>query len=636
MIYAVCNFFQPPVFAGMTEKVAHHIYLGTAMKFKNKLTMMTLTLIIFVLIASTAVSVITTREQNAEESFNLLEKTFALIHMELADIQNRILDTVRQSSQAANLAGNIKSFMYYKSKPTRSYIQDEYKKMIGHLFGVASAHHISQLAVYDISADLMAILHFEDDKTLFGIPYRLPDKLVYELGTLKPGDKIENLSWKIADSLPFINHLASKEISGDETVCFKQTQDALAIVLSIPVSGEKQAGAVKISRNLDEAFANRISKISGTDVNIFSKSSFSAGTLPAYKSFDADSIRNQNKFSVNDKDIFSDTVDIEGRRYDQGIQLFENKSDLAGAAAVFTSRAQSHTREFVILMGIAALGCIILAIPAAMFFAKSVTGSISRIVPELDDGSNRLAAASKQLSASSQSQAEKSSEQASMLEEIASALDEISSTTGQNAQNAGNVKVSMDKVYQLIEEANKSVAEQTNSMKKSLDASEEMSRIVKTIDEIAFQTNLLALNAAVEAARAGEAGAGFAVVADEVRNLAKRCAEAVKDTSGLIDSSAALIKNGSVSVEKTADIFAEITRNTQNAVRLVSTISEESGKQADSIAAITKSVEEISTITQNSAASAEKLATVSDNFKYLAENMKDAVKALFPLVYGRR
>lgn len=606
------------------------------MKFKNKLTVMTLILIVSVLIISTTVSVITTRKQNTEESFNLLERTFALIHMELSDIQNRIFDAVRQAIQLANVAGNVTSFMYYKSKPTRSYIQDEYKKMICQLFSTASVHNISQLAVYDMNADLMAILHFENDRYLFGIPYRLPDKLVYELGSLKIGDKIENVSWEITESLPFINLLSSKEISGDETVGFEQTEGDLGIVFSIPVSGEKQVGAVKVIRKLDESFVNRISSLSRTDVNIFSKTDFSTGTLRAYKSFDADSVRKQNKLSVDDKDIFSDEAVIGGRRYDHGIQLFENKSDLVGAIAVFTSHAQSHTRDFIILMSIVALGCIIVAIPVAVFFAKSVTGSINKIIPELDEGSDRLAAASKQLSASSQSQAEKSSEQVSMLEEISSTLDEISSTTGQNAHNAGDVKASMNKIYQLIEEANKSLTELTDSMKKNLDASQEMSRIVKIIDGIAFQTNLLALNAAVEAARAGEAGAGFAVVADEVRNLSKRCAEAVKDTSGLIEGTAILIKSGSASVGKTAGIFAEITGSTENAVGLVSAISEESDKQAVNIVAVTKSVKEMNTITQSNAASAEELASVSDNFKYLAENMKDAVNELFAMVHGRR
>ncbi len=163
--------------------------------------------------------------------------------------------------------------------------------------------------------------------------------------------------------------------------------------------------------------------------------------------------------------------------------------------------------------------------------------------------------ASGQVSSASQQLAAGSSEQAASIEETSSSLEEMSSMTSQNADNAGCADNLMKEVNQVVGQANASMTELTTSMAHISQASEETSKIIKTIDEIAFQTNLLALNAAVEAARAGEAGAGFAVVADEVRNLAMRAADAAKNTADLIEGTVKKVSDGSDLVTKTNDAF---------------------------------------------------------------------------------
>jgi methyl-accepting chemotaxis protein len=174
----------------------------------------------------------------------------------------------------------------------------------------------------------------------------------------------------------------------------------------------------------------------------------------------------------------------------------------------------------------------------------------------------------------------------------------------------------------------------TGSMKEIIAASEETSKIIKTIDEIAFQTNLLALNAAVEAARAGEAGAGFAVVAEEVRNLAMRAADAAKNTSVLIEGTVKKIKDGSNLVIKTNEAFAEVAISASKVGELVGEIAAASQEQAQGIDQINKAVAEMDKVTQQTAANAEESASASEEMNAQAEQMKHISSTLLNIIGG--
>ena len=165
-------------------------------------------------------------------------------------------------------------------------------------------------------------------------------------------------------------------------------------------------------------------------------------------------------------------------------------------------------------------------------------------------------------------------------------------------------------------------------------ASEETSKIIKTIDEIAFQTNLLALNAAVEAARAGEAGAGFAVVADEVRNLAMRAADAAKNTADLIEGTVKKINEGSQLVNDTNAAFLEVADSTVKVGDLVAEIAAASGEQAQGIDQVNKAVSDMDQLTQQNAANAEESASASEEMSAQSEQMKAMVLDLAAVVSG--
>ena len=167
-------------------------------------------------------------------------------------------------------------------------------------------------------------------------------------------------------------------------------------------------------------------------------------------------------------------------------------------------------------------------------------------------------------------------------------------------------------------------------------ASEETSKIIKTIDEIAFQTNLLALNAAVEAARAGEAGAGFAVVADEVRNLAMRAADAAKNTAALIEGTVKKVSDGTALVKTTNDAFKEVAGSTAKVGELVGEIAAASTEQAQGIEQVNIAVTEMDKVTQQNAATAEESASASEELNAQAEEMKSFVADLAAMVGGNR
>jgi len=288
-------------------------------------------------------------------------------------------------------------------------------------------------------------------------------------------------------------------------------------------------------------------------------------------------------------------------------------------------------RNVILVIGAIFLG---LTVVAVTFFSRSITVPVTRSVKHLNDAADQVASASSQVSSASQSLAEGASEQAASIEETSSSLEEMSSMTKQNADNASTADMLMKDSRKMVERANGSMTELTQSMDDISKASDETSKIIKTIDEIAFQTNLLALNAAVEAARAGEAGAGFAVVANEVRNLAMRAAEAAKNTSALIEGTVKKVKEGSELVERTNGAFAEVSKSAAKVADLVSEIAAASSEQAQGIDQINKAVTEMDKVTQQNAANAEESASASEEMNAQAEQMKEIAAELMTMVGG--
>ena len=275
---------------------------------------------------------------------------------------------------------------------------------------------------------------------------------------------------------------------------------------------------------------------------------------------------------------------------------------------------------------------------SGIFFLSSsrIIRSISHLNTELEASSASIRDASAQLASASQQLASGASEQAASVEETSSSLEEMTAMTKRNSEHAGEANGLMKQSDLTAEKANESMSELVRSMGEISRSSDETSKIVKTIDEIAFQTNLLALNAAVEAARAGEAGAGFAVVAEEVRNLALRAAEAAKNTASLIQGTVGKVQLGSDLAEKANDALTEVVRSSSKVRDLVADIAEASKEQARGIDQVNHAVNEIDKITQESASGAEETASASEELSAQADQMMGIVRDLERLVKGSR
>jgi len=270
----------------------------------------------------------------------------------------------------------------------------------------------------------------------------------------------------------------------------------------------------------------------------------------------------------------------------------------------------------------------------SLFVSFRIVRLLTGVIERLTATANQVAAASDQISASSHTQAAGSTEQAASLQETSATLEEISSMTRRNAENTGEAVRLMEDTEKIVDNANDFMKHLTVSMVDISGASQETSKIIKTIDEIAFQTNLLALNAAVEAARAGEAGAGFAVVADEVRNLAMRAAEAAHSTAGLIEDTLQKVGDGKQLVEQTAAAFAEVAQKVHAVAQLTQQISSASTEQAKGIEQVNSAVAEIDQVTQKNATLSEESASASKQLNAQARYMQEIVTALISLVRG--
>ncbi len=310
------------------------------------------------------------------------------------------------------------------------------------------------------------------------------------------------------------------------------------------------------------------------------------------------------------------------------------KQSLSLMQSELQTRTSAEQKQAEWLVMIVSTVGVLAALVFAFVIIRNVTRPIARVATALAEDSDRTASAAMQMLKASQGMADGSSQQAASLEETSSSLEEMASMTKRNAEAAHAAKALADEARQTADLGANDMETMKSAMGAIKASSAEISKIIKTIDEIAFQTNILALNAAVEAARAGEAGLGFAVVADEVRNLAQRSAQAARETADKISDSGTKSEQGVRISEKMASNLAGIVEKTRRLNEMIAEIAQASNEQSQGIAQINNAVSHMDKVTQGNASLAEETASSSEELRIQAEQVKQAVAELMRMVRG--
>ena len=256
---------------------------------------------------------------------------------------------------------------------------------------------------------------------------------------------------------------------------------------------------------------------------------------------------------------------------------------------------------------------------------KKINRGLSELLLQISQSADNVAASSEQVSSGSQNLAQGTTEQAASVEELTGMMSEISDQAYRNSRDAQEASEKAQMVKENATESSRSMQEMVKAMAEISGKSDEIRKIVKTIEDFSFQTNILALNAAVEAARAGDRGKGFSVVANEVRSLANQSSAASKSTAALIQSSLQAVENGRKIANETDNALAEVVSGIDNVSELLFHITDASSKQFDANRQVTENINLISEVVQTNSATAEEGAAASEELASQAQLLKELV-----------
>ena len=455
-------------------------------------------------------------------------------------------------------------------------------------------------------------------------------------GKVVSGQSASKLGLDLSGRDYFKQLTATKKALFSDAIISKTTQRPTIVFVAPVLENGELMGGLLVSIDYQPFFESNIGDITiGKSQKAFAVSK--NNMIVAHMNTEHINVKEESKLSHTKEIVNSNTnvlkyIDNENSKIIAGLYPLETVNWIIVAPINQSEIVAVATQVATYLIIAACIAAIAMVAQVVFSLQFNIFRPVEKIAATLREVNLSLNESAAQATSTSHQLAEGSTEQAASLEETSSSLEEISSQTKNNSENSQNAFDISEKACKAAHEGAQMIEQMDIAIQAIRESAEETSNIISTINDIAFQTNLLALNAAVEAARAGESGKGFAVVAEEVRNLAMRSADAVKNTSGIIEKSVSSAKSGIEYNNKIKEVLDNILETTETANQMVSQITRSSSEQATGIQQINLAMTQLDQITQKNAAEAEESASSAERLNNQANEMNDVVEQLVKLL----